>query len=70
MAKRSGFSLWNETDQVFASPDRFRTRKAATAYAASFRERYKPQGYYLTAGGYRISPADVELVILPGGLMV
>jgi hypothetical protein len=58
-------SLWNSTDQVFASPDAFETEKEAQAYAKAFRQRFAAQGYYLTADGYRISPDDVELVVVP-----
>lgn len=59
------FSLWNETDGVFASPDAFETRAEAEAFAAKFRTRYAAQGYYLTADGLRISPDDVELIVVP-----
>ncbi len=57
------FLLWNETDQVYASPEAFNTEKEAEAYALAFRKRYAAQGYYKTAGGERISPDEVELVI-------
>ena len=58
-------SLWNETDQVFAAPDDFETEEQALAHAEAFRKRFAAQGYYLTAGGDRISPDDVELVVVP-----
>ena len=60
-------SLWNETDQVFAAPDDFETEAQALAYADAFRKRFAAQGYYLTADGYRISPDEVELVVVPAG---
>lgn len=59
------FMLWNETDQVFAAPEEFKTEAEAMKYAAKFRRRFSAQGYYLTADGYRISPEDVELVVVP-----
>ena len=40
-------SLWNSTDQVFASPDDFETEAQALAYAEAFRKRFAAQGYYL-----------------------
>ena len=55
--------LWNETDQVYASPEEFKTEGEAEAYALEFRKRFAAQGYYLTARGERISPEDVELVV-------
>ena len=59
------FLLWNETDQVYASPDEFKTEREALAFARAFRKRFAAQGYYKTAGGLRISPEDVELVVKP-----
>lgn len=59
------FLLWNETDQVYASPDEFKTEADAMEYAAKFRRRFAAQGYYLTADGLRISPEDVELIVVP-----
>ncbi|MFA6093662.1 MAG: hypothetical protein WCU88_08905 [Elusimicrobiota bacterium] len=61
------FGLFNETDEVFASPDEFKTRKAARAYAREFRQRYKAQGYYLTAGGDRIPVEALRLVVVELG---
>ena len=59
------FLLWNGTDQVYASPEEFKTEGEAHAYARKFRKRFATQGYYKTANGERISPADVELVVEP-----
>ena len=58
-------ALFNATDQVFASPEDFETEAQDLAYAEAFRKRFTAQGYYLTADGYRISPDDVELVVVP-----
>ncbi len=58
-------NLWNSTDSVFASPEAFENEEQAQAYAKAFRQRFAAQGYYLTADGYRISPDDVELVVVP-----
>lgn len=59
------FLLWNDTDGVYASPDQFTTEAEAERFAAKFRARFAAQGYYLTADGLRISPADVELIAVP-----
>ena len=59
------YLLWNNTDQVYASPEEFRTEREAQAYALEFRKRYARQGYYKTANGERISPGAVELVVEP-----
>jgi len=57
--------LWNETDQVFASPETFETEANASAFAKRFRQRYAAQGYYLTADRVRIPPEEVELLVVP-----
>ena len=59
------FQLFNATDQVYASPNGFRSQAAAEKCARDFRKRFTVQGYYLTASGRRISPEDVELVVEP-----
>lgn len=57
--------VWNETEQLYASPDSFGTEAEAQAFADAFRARYARQGYYLTADGFRIAPEQIELVIVP-----
>lgn len=59
------FLLWNVTDGIPAWLGPFRTRRQALDFARRFRARYKRQGYYLTAGGFRIDPKDIELDIRP-----
>jgi hypothetical protein len=59
------FMLFNNTDQVFASPETFETEDAAVRYAENFRRRFAAQGYYKTARGERIAPEDVELLVVP-----
>ncbi len=64
-ANRTEFEVWNETDQVHASPDTFPTREAASAFVAKFRKRFDRQGFYRTVLGERIAPEAVDLVIRP-----
>lgn len=59
------YRLWNETDQLFASPRTYRSEKQAKADADIFRKRIEIQGYYLTVEGKRIAPEDVQLKIVP-----
>lgn len=59
------FMLWNETDQLFASPEEFETEAQVLAFAERFRRRFVTQGYYLTFDRRRIAPEDVELVVVP-----
>ena len=59
------YRLWNETDQLFASPLTYKTEKQAKAYADTFRKRIAIQGYYLTVEGKRIKPEEVQLTVVP-----
>ena len=59
------FMLWNAEDEVFASPETFKTEAKAEAFAKQFRKRFAVQGYYLNARGERIAPSDIELVAVP-----
>ena len=59
------FMLWSAEDEIFASPETFKTEAKAEAFAKQFRKRFAAQGYYLTVRGERIAPSDVELVVVP-----
>lgn len=59
------YRLWNDTDQLFASPLTYRTEKQAKADADAFRRRIAVQGYYLTVEGSRIAPEEVQLKVVP-----
>lgn len=58
------YGLFNATDGVYASPDSFKTRREARAFARAFRKRFERQGYYLTAERERIPVEAVELEII------
>lgn len=59
------YRLWNETDQLFASPLTYKTEKQAKDDADKLRKRFALQGYYLTVEGKRIAPAEVQLKVVP-----
>ena len=59
------YQLWNETDQILASPDVFETQLQARACAEILLKRFSVQGFYLTAEGKRIAPDAVKLVVVP-----
>ena len=63
--KETRYLVWNETDQVYASPGAFASSQAARAFMVEFRKRFRKQGYYLTSGWRRIDPMAVLLVIEP-----
>ena len=58
-----GFLVFNNTDEVLAAPY-LMSRGEASKFIMAFPKRFNGQGYYLTACGVRISPEDVELVIV------
>jgi len=61
-ASMKRFRVFNRTDGIPASPN-IMTLQEAEAFVSEFPERYKRQGYYLTASGRRIPPEAVELEI-------
>lgn len=63
--KSKRFALYNATDAVYAAPQAFDTEREAWAYAQAFRGRFKQQGYYKTAEGWRIDPDEIELEVIP-----
>lgn len=61
----TAFFLWNETDQVYASPDTFASKTEAEAFAVTFRKRFERQGFYRNVRGEHIAPSDIELIAVP-----
>lgn len=59
------YQLWNETDNILAAPDMFKTKEQALACADILRKRFASQGFYLTTEGKRIAPEAVRLVVRP-----
>ncbi len=60
-----GWLIYNASDSVYFDPRTFATKEEAWAAAEEHRAAYATQGYYLTADGFRIDPADIELEIVP-----
>jgi hypothetical protein len=56
------YLIYNETDDVFASPDKM-TLAEAQRFVEDFTKRYYKQGQNLTADGVRIDPEEVILLI-------
>ncbi len=59
------YEVWNDTDQIPASDQRFKTRSEAEEFCDQFRRRFAVgQGYYYTSNRERISPDDIKLAIV------
>ena len=61
----AGFLVWNDEDNILASPDTFPTRADAEAFVAAFPKRFERQGFYRNVRGEHLDPTDVVLRIVP-----
>jgi len=59
------YLIFNATDGITATPEQYRTFTRALVAMQALRRRFENngQGFYRTAGGEHIAPAQVELVI-------
>jgi hypothetical protein len=58
------YLVFNATDGIYASPEAM-TKAEAEQFIASFKERFRQQGYYKTAMGQRIPVDAVEFELEP-----
>jgi hypothetical protein len=70
MAKRGtktkgGFMVFNYTDNIYASPDTFKTEKEANDFIKQFRKRFESQGYYRDNRMRQIAIEDIDLLAIP-----
>ena len=56
--------VFNATDQIYASPKKFKDDQAAQKFIDELRATFKKQGFYLTANGDKIKPEELELTIV------
>lgn len=61
----SGYKVFNYTDNIEASAETFKTKKAANDFIKAFRKRYEKQGYYRDNRRRQIKPADIDLEVIP-----
>jgi len=65
--KKTRYVVFNYTDNIFASPDVYDTKKEAKEFIKQFRKRYDKQGYYKTNTWEKINPEHIDLEILDEG---
>jgi len=61
---KGGYMVFNYTDNIYASPNTFQTFDQANEFIKVFRNRYNKQGYYRDNNWNKISPQDIDLVVL------
>lgn len=60
------YTIWNDTDDISASPLKFKTTQEANDEIKRIRKAFLDhQGYYFTANRDRIHPDDVEYRVVP-----
>ena len=59
------YKIFNYTDNIYATNDRFYTQKKAKAFIRKFRTKFKKRGYYWGNRWEKIAPKDIDLEIIP-----
>jgi|APCry1669192269_1035402.scaffolds.fasta_scaffold203854_1 hypothetical protein len=62
--KTKTFTIWNGTDNIPATFHNYSSKEEAEQAVKSLRERYKAQGYYRDNNWNKISPEDINYVIV------
>jgi len=62
--KTKTFTIWNGTDNISATFHNYSSKEEAEQAVKSLRERYKAQGYYRDNNWNKISPEDINYVIV------
>lgn len=57
------YTIWNEHDNIMASPDIFKSIEAVQEYCKQYRDRYRKQGYYRDNRWNKIPPDEIQLDI-------
>jgi hypothetical protein len=61
---KSGFSVFNYTDNIYASHEIFETKTKAKEFITNFRKRFETQGYYRDNQMNKIALKDIDLLII------
>ena len=59
------FRVFNYTDNLYASPETFTSKKAGRDFIKGFRAQFAGQGYYRDNQMNKISPEHIDLEIIP-----
>lgn len=60
-----GFKVFNYTDDIYASPDVYPTKKKANEFIREFRKRFETQGYYRNNRMEKVAVKDIDLLAIP-----
>jgi len=61
---KSGFNVFNYTDNIYASHTIFETKAKAEEFITNFRKRFESQGYYRDNQMNKINIEDIDLLII------
>jgi len=62
---KKGHRVFNYTDNLYASPEVFTSKKKAKEFIVGFRKRYEAQGYYRNNRMEKIDPKHIDLEVIP-----
>jgi len=60
-----GYSVFNYTDNIYATDEVFKTKKLANDFIKEFRNRFSKQGYYRDSNMNKIDVKDIDLLAIP-----
>jgi GNAT superfamily N-acetyltransferase len=60
-----GYSVFNYTDNIYATDEVFKTKKLANDFIKEFRNRFSKQGYYRDNQMNKIDIEDIDLLAIP-----
>jgi len=60
-----GYSVFNYTDNIYATDEVFKTKKSANDFIKEFRNRFSKQGYYRDNRMNKIDIKDIDLLAIP-----
>jgi len=62
---KGGYMVFNYTDNIYASPETYKTRKEAKEFIKGFRKKFEAQGYYRDNRRNKINPEHIEVEVIP-----
>ena len=61
---KTEYMVFNYTDNIYASPEIYKTRREAKSFIKSFRQIFEAQGYYKDNQLNKIQPSEIDLEMI------